>query len=96
MRLFFVMLASLLVAACGEGFSGTYKDAAGMQTYSFKNNGKVTISQMGIENTLSFKKDGKTLRLSEDGGGATIVLTIQDDNTITGLNGILNIKKVKD
>jgi len=57
MRLIAIILSSLALTACGEGFSGTYADSAGIQKYKFKSNGEVTISQMGVDQTVKFERD---------------------------------------
>jgi len=96
MRFVLIVLASLLVSACGEGFSGTYSDAMGVQRYDFKDNGKVTLRISGVEKTVNFKRDGDTLRMTEKGNdNEVLIFTIKDDNTLIGFGGAVTLKKQK-
>jgi len=96
MRFVLIVLASLLVSACGEGFSGTYSDAMGVQRYEFRDNGKVTLRAGGVEKTVNFKRDGSTLRLTEKGNDSeALIFTIKDDNTLIGFGGAITLKKRK-
>jgi len=93
LRLFVATAAAVLLTGCSEGFSGSYQDEMGVSTYSFNSNGKVVVSAMGTEKTFEFKRDDKTLRLQD--GNQSMVLTIVDEDTLKGMNGMLTMKKVK-
>jgi len=83
--------ATLLLAGCGgQDFSGTYTDEMGVSEYKFQN-GKVTITMMGTEQNVTFKRDGNTLKL-EVGPNISSVITIVDDNTLSA--GPVRLKKV--
>jgi len=87
-----LVAATLLLAGCGgQDFSGTYTDEMGVSEYKFQDDGKVTITMMGVEQNVTFKRDGNTLKI-EVAPNTASVLTIVDDNTLSV--GPLRLKKV--
>jgi len=83
-------VATLLMTGCGQDFSGTYTDEMGVSEYKF-HDGKVTITVMGVEQNVKFKRDGNTLKI-EVAPNTASVLTIVDGNTLSV--GPLRLKKV--
>jgi len=90
-RLICLALA-LLLAACGQGFSGNYEDAAGTQ-YSFQSDGKVTVRAFGIERTSEFIREGKLIKLGNPKEGA-LTLNILEDGSLKG-EGIMSAMLLK-
>jgi len=62
----------------------------GVSEYKFQD-GKVTMTMMGVEQTVKFKRDGNTLRL-EVAPNTASVLTIVDDHTLSA--GPMRLTKV--
>jgi len=86
-----LVAATLLLASCGgQDFSGTYTDEMGVSEYKFQD-GKVTITMMGVEQNVTFKRDGNTLKLAV-APNTSSVITIVDDNTLSA--GPVRLKKV--
>jgi len=91
LSLVFLIIATLLMSGCGQDFSGIYTDEMGVSEYKFQD-GKVTITVMGVEQTAKFKRDGNTLKI-EVAPNTSSVLNIIDDNTLSA--GLVRLKKVK-
>lgn len=81
------LLATLLLAACGGGLSGTYSDPMGITSYTFQPNGKVEMNAMGASMELKYEVDGNKVKFVLPGGAAQ-VLTINSDGSISGPGGI--------
>lgn len=86
------LLASLLLAACGGGLSGTYTDPMGISSYTFEPGGKVEMSAMGASVEMPYEVDGNKVRIKLPGGAAQ-VLTIKPDGSISGPGGVTLTKK---
>lgn len=89
------LLATLLLAACGSGVSGTYTDSMGITSYTFESGGKVEVSTMGATMEMHYAVDGNKVKIALSGNadGPTQVLTIQPDGSIAGPGGIKLTKK---
>jgi len=76
---------TLILTACGSGVEGAYSDKDGAMTWTFDGDGYVTMSTKfgGADNsaTYEYKVDGDKIKLSM--GGATQILPINDDGSIT-------------
>jgi len=94
MRFLSMLLTVLLLAACGQGFSGTYTDELGVQKYTFKNNGKLTISAMGVEQETEFTREGDILRIGK-GGPVSMVINIHSDGSLSALGGVMKLRKAE-
>lgn len=86
------LLASLLLAACGGGLSGTYTDSTGIASYTFGPGDKVEVNAMGASVEMPYEVDGNKVRIKLP-GGAEQVLTIQPDGSISGPGGITLTRK---
>lgn len=89
------LVATLLLAGCGGGISGTYTDPMGISSYTFEPGGKVEMSAMGATVEMHYTVDGNKVKigLTGDSNGPTQVLTIQSDGSIAGPGGIELTKK---
>jgi hypothetical protein len=86
------LLATLLLAACGSGLSGTYTDPMGVSSYTFKPGGVVEVGAMGATTEMHYEVDGKDVKIGLKGGPMQ-VMTIQQDGSISGPMGITLTKK---
>lgn len=76
-KLITVALMTVFLAACGKTLDGTYADSTGSLKLTFKGN---KLEFMGVE--VEYKiEDGKVK--FNNGSGATVVIPIKDDKTIT-------------
>lgn len=75
-----VLLATLLLAACGGGPSGTYAGVMG-STITFAS-GKADISLAGNTMETSYSVEGDKIKLRGPGGGPDLVLTLHSDGTL--------------
>lgn len=73
-------LATLLLAACGGGPSGTYEGVMG-STITFSS-GKADISLAGNTMEVGYSVDGNKIKLHGPGGGPDLVLTLHSDGTL--------------
>jgi hypothetical protein len=83
-----VIFLLLLLTACGNKLDGTYVDGTGLLKYTFKSNGKVYQSAMGVEMELPYIIEGDKIKLPIN-QGVNMVLTLQADGTIEAPMGIL-------
>lgn len=86
-----LVVAGAGLVACGGGMSGTYEDQMGMSRLTFESNGTVvqSVEMAGVEKEMRYEVDGEKIRIrSDDGQGATLVLTRVDDQTLSGPMGI--------
>ena len=74
------LLATLLLAACGGGPSGTYEGVMG-STITFAS-GKADISLAGNTMELAYRVDGDKISLRAPGGGPDLVLTRRADGSL--------------
>ena len=88
-----VILLLLLLTACGNKLDGTYVDDTGLLKYTFKSNGKVYQSAMGVEMEMPYTIEGDKIKLPIN-QGVSMVLTLQTDGTIQAPMGILLRKQV--
>lgn len=84
------LLATLLLAACSNGLSGTYQDPMGIASYTFGSGGKVEVSAMGSTVEMRYEVDGNKVKIGMSGNanGPTQVMTIQPDGSLSGPMGI--------
>ena len=75
----------IFLGACGQSLNGTYADSRGLVQYTFESNGKVTTQSSGIEAESRYELVGKKEKLLYP--QSTLVLTLQDDDSIAGANG---------
>ncbi len=87
------VLASIVLAACGSGLSGTYADPQGIVSYRFESGGKVYTQAMGIETEQRYSVEGGKVKV-EMPGGANMVMGINKDGSLQGPMGIV-LRKVK-
>ncbi|WBS02496.1 hypothetical protein OU994_30360 [Pseudoduganella sp. SL102] len=92
------ILCAVIVAGCGSGLEGTYasdQNGFAVASYTFKSNGKVISKLLSMEQELDYERDGKEIKLSSPAApGVSMVMTIIDENTISGPMGI-RLNKVK-
>jgi hypothetical protein len=87
------IILAILLSACGSGLNGTYTDANGMVSYTFKPGGKVAMTTMGMETELDYRvEDGKVKIGSRQGA---LVMPILEDGSIQGPMGIKLTKQKK-
>ncbi len=95
MKLLFLLVAALLLSACGSKLDGTYADDSGLINYTFESNGKVTQSTLGTyEVEMNYEVEGNKIKIlipQED----SLVLTLQDDGSIQGPMGFKLSKQKK-
>jgi len=91
MRALFWLVAALSFAACGSKLDGTYTDETGIVTLSFKSNGKVSQSVMGMETEWNYEVEENKIKVLMPQG--TMVWTLQDDGSIQGLLGVKFTKR---
>ncbi len=90
----FLLSAVLLLAACGSKskLDGMYSDELGATSYTFKSNGKVSISAMGTQvSETNYEVDGNKVKI---GPGGNLVMTLQDDGSMQAM-GIKFTKQKK-
>ncbi len=85
MKRIIVMLAFLL-SACGAELNGTYSDPLGVTSYTFQSNGKVLRSAIGMEVEQDYALEGNKIKIYAN--DETMVLTLNEDGSITGPLGI--------
>lgn len=73
-------LATLLLAACSGGPSGTYEGVMG-STITFSS-GKAHISLAGNTMEVDYSVEGDKIKLRGPGGGPDLVLTLHSDGTL--------------
>ncbi len=98
-HLYVVALILLTAAACGRSkIVGTYCDGYGTECYTFRPNGTVLISEMGMGTAaveLKYEVDGDKVRiLLAPQGGASLALTMLKDGSIQGPEGIKLTKHI--
>ena len=71
-----LMLASLMLAACGKKLDGTYSDKSGVMEISFHGN-KMEMMGMEMEYTI---EDGQVKVKRAD--GTVLLMRIKDDETL--------------
>jgi hypothetical protein len=86
MKLSLLLVAALLLSACGSNLDGTYTDEMGMVTLTFKSNGKVSQSVMGMETEWDYEVEEDKIKVLMPQG--TMVWTLQDDGSILGVMGM--------
>ena len=93
-KLLIVALATLLTA-CSQGLSGTWNDGAGMLSYTFDSDGKVTVEMLGKSQQTRYTRDGNMLKVAVPGTEAESVdFTINEDGSLQGPMGVrLNKQK---
>lgn len=74
-----------LLAACGGGIAGEYRDELGTVRYEFAGDGRVYMSVLGIESAGEYEVDGERILLS--GPSGSIVLT-RDGDALIGPMGL--------
>lgn len=92
----FLLCTALLLSACGSKskLDGTYSDGA--SSFTFKSNGKMTMSTMGMERELNYEVDGNKIKIGVDqSGNSAFVFTLLDDGSIQGLMGAKLTKQKK-
>jgi hypothetical protein len=89
---FIASLTSAFRGLGGQRLEGTYTDSMGMVEYTFKRNGKMTISMMGSEIETNYDVEGNKIKLLQP-GGAAVVLTLSKEGTIQGPLGMTLTKK---
>lgn len=90
-RTWLVAALVLALGACGGGLRGTFEDEMGMSAWSFEGGGRVVQSSAlaGVEVEMRYEVDGDKVRISHpEAGGASMVLTRIDKDTLSGPMGI--------
>lgn len=93
MKARFLLIACVLLSACGSPVEGTYSDAMGLTSYTFKDDGKVYVSTMGTETELSYSVEDDKVTIG--GPDTNVVLTLKDDGTLEGPLG-MTLSRSKD
>ena len=88
-----LLVTIILLSACGSKLDGTYADEYGMMNYTFKSNGKVIQSAIGMEMEMKYEVEGDKVKILMP-QGVNMVFTMQDNETIQGPMGI-KLKKQK-
>jgi len=80
------LVALLALAACGEGFEGSFQDELGMTRYDFApdGSGRISAAGMQVEGQYEIKDD----RIVVQGPHGTLVLR-RDGNTLHGPMGLV-------
>ena len=86
-KFLFLVLISLLTS-CTNKLDGTYTDSSGLLKYTFKPNGKVYQSAMGIELEMPYTIEGDLIKLPVY-QGVSIVLTLRGDGALISPMGVL-------
>src|SRR4051812_39591705 len=80
----------------GDGqktLDGTYGDSLGVSTYTFKEDGTVTVSLMGgVQIKYNYQLDGDTVRLTTPYGGS-MVFKLRQNGSLQGPPGVLTKQK---
>jgi hypothetical protein len=79
-----------LLAACGQGLSGTFEDEMGISRYEFERGGRVYMSVMGVEAAGEYEIEGERIVLQ--GPNGTMVLH-RDGENLKGPMGLKLIRK---
>lgn len=78
MRTLLLLSVAAMLAACGSGMSGEYGGGNCMyEKLSFKSDGTVYMTMMGMEQSMQYKVDGD--KVSVGPGGQGIVFTKKGD-----------------
>ena len=87
-----VLAAGMIFAltACGSKLNGTYEGEMG--SYTFKSNNTVVVDTLGAKMEMKYELDGKDVRIMVP-QGAVMIMTLVDDNTISGPMGMKMVKK---
>ncbi len=92
-----LVIAVLLLSACGSKLDGTYSDRSGTLTYTFRSNGTVlmSMSTMGVatEHEMKYEVDGDKIKIGAPQGGSSLVLTLLKDGSIQSPLGIMTKRK---
>lgn len=91
MKRILLMLAMLLLTACGSGIEGTYSDPTGVAKYEFESGGKVYMSLLGVKTEQKYVVDGKHIKIITASGNTQIFTRLEDGS----LEGPLGIKLKK-
>lgn len=85
MKILPILIAILLLAACGKSISGTYENS--MLTVKFEpGKAYVTNGLLGSTNEVSYKTDGDKVIL-EGHDGSSLVLISNKDGSFEGMPG---------
>jgi len=91
MRFWMALALIVSLTACGSGLNGTYTDASGMVSYTFRPGGKVTMTAMGVETETDYTVEGRKVKIGSPQGA--LVMTILDDGSIQGPMGMVLTKQ---
>lgn len=79
-RILAPLLATLLLAACGGGVTGTYLDSNGNPALTLSS-GNAELEAGPVKMQVPYSVDGDKIKLHA-GGGEDIVLTLHSDGTL--------------
>lgn len=82
MKLWIVVILATWLSACGPRIAGTYTDAMGLTSFTFKSGDKVAMTTMGIETVLDYKVEDGKVKIGSDQGA--MVLTLLEDGSLQG------------
>lgn len=85
-----MLLASLLLAACGGGMSGTYTESHGIISLTFHSDKVDVTSFTGVTKELGYKTDGDKVVLKSPEGN--LVLTRNKDGSLATPWGTMSKK----
>lgn len=71
----------IVLAACGQKFSGKYADKNGMVTYDFKSNGTVVTEGGGLSTEMEYSLEDNKIKIKNPLG--TLIVPINKDGSIT-------------
>ena len=79
-----ILFATVGIASCGSGVTGTYHDATGNVSLDLQSGGKAHISVMGEQHDLTYKVEGNKITLHDpaDAQGDEVVATLNSDGTL--------------
>ncbi len=89
-----VIVALLILSACGSGIEGTYSNGGPVE-YTFKSNGTVvmTASMMGVtqETEVKYEVEGNKVKLIT--GEGALLLTLHEDGSLSSPMGGKNLTR---
>ncbi len=92
MKNLILVIAILLLAACGSKFEGVYSDSTGQSQYVFNADKTGTIVSFIGNADVKWERNGKAVKMI--GPNGSIDLTWEDDGTVTR-NGLIYRKVQK-
>ena len=86
-KILLLVLALITLTACGPDYKGTYADENGVFELTLKDDGKAAQRTFGVEVEMEYKVEDGKVKLMVPGGGAAIVLEVNNDGTLQRHSG---------